>query len=310
MYTLLVFLFFLGIILFIAFLKGSIYTVDQKSRAMVERFGQYKGYAGPGLHFKIPIIDKVRRRDIREDTIEIRPQHVITKDNVEISVDGVFWCRVKSTKEEVKKSFYKIDDYIRALQKLSQTNIREEFGKMNFDEALTSRQKVGQNLIKTLHKKAKNWGVDVTAVEIQTIDPPADIKKAMHKEKQAEQERRARRKEAKGEKEAAEQEKQAKILRAEGRKQSDILEAEGDAQAKKLRAEAEAAAIEQVAKAAQEYFTERAKTQRKLEVLQNTLQDKTKLILPTDSNFLNLLDLDSLSQSGKIMETDQKTGET
>lgn len=271
---------FVGIIVLIL-LGSGLYTVDQAHRGLIQRFGKYHKYIGPGLHFKIPLIDKVIRRDIREDTVEIRPQPVITKDNVEILVDGVFWCRVNPNETSVKKSFYEIDDYIYALKKLTHTNLREEYGKMDFDEALTSREQVGQNLITILHEKAKHWGIDVTAVEIQTIDPPSDIKKAMHKEKTAEQERRARRKRALGEKEAAEQEKEAEILRAEG-----------ESQGIKLKAEAEAKSIKQVSESADAYFSERAEAHKKLDVVQKTFKDNSKVILPTDAPILNLLGLD------------------
>ncbi|TFG00473.1 MAG: SPFH/Band 7/PHB domain protein [Promethearchaeota archaeon] len=281
-----IFLIFIGLGIFLAFvfiilILIGLYTVDQAHRGLIQRFGKYKKYVEPGLHFKIPLIDKVIKRDIREDTVEIRPQPVITKDNVEILVDGVFWCRVQPNETSVKKSFYEIDNYIYALKKLTHTNLREEYGKMDFDEALTSREQVGQSLIKILHEKAKHWGIDVTAVEIQTIDPPADIKKAMHKEKTAEQERRARRKRALGEKEAAEQEKEAEILRAEG-----------EAQGTMLKAEAEAKSIKQVSEAAEAYFKERAEARKKLDVIQKTFKDSSKIILPTNAPLLNLLGLD------------------
>ena len=266
-----------AIVLLILILSG-LYTIDQSQRGLIQRFGKYHSYEGPGLHFKIPLVDKVIIRDIREDTVEISPQSVITKDNVEITVDGVFWCRVRPKEEDVKKSFYEIDNYLNALRKLTQTNLREEYGKMDFDEALTSREQVGQNLITVLAKKANHWGIDLTAVEIQTIDPPADIKQAMHKEKTAEQERRARRKRALGEKEAAEQEKEAEILRAEG-----------SAQGIKLKAEAEAEAIQRVSEAAQRYFKDRAEARKKLDVIEKTFKNNSKIILPTDAPLFSLL---------------------
>lgn len=269
------------IVLLIIFLCSGFYTIDQAQRGLIQRFGKYHKFVKPGLHIKIPLVDKLIIRDTREDTVEIRPQSVITKDNVEILVDGVFWCRVQPQESSVKKSFYEIDDYIFALKKLTHTNLREEYGKMDFDEALTSREQVGQNLIKILHEKATHWGIDVTAVEIQTIDPPADIKKAMHKEKTAEQERRARRKQALGEKEAAEQEKEAEILKAEG-----------EAQAIRLKAEAEAGAIKQVSEAAEAYFKDRAEARKKLDVIQKTFKNNSKIILPTNAQLFNVLDLD------------------
>lgn len=280
--TTLVIIFIVGAALL---LFSGLYSVEEKDRGVIERFGKYRKFVKPGLHFKIPFIDKLKRRDIREDTIEIAPQGVITKDNVEIKVDGIFWCRVDDSEEMVKRSFYAIDNYILALTRLAQTNIREEYGKMNFDEALTSRERVGKALITILEQKANLWGVDVTAVEIQTIDPPHDIKAAMHKEKTAEQDRRAMRKVALGRKEAAEQEKEAEILRAEGKAQGTLLQAE-----------AEAKAVQQIAEAAEKYFTERAMTQRKLDVIENTFKNSTKLILPANSSLIDMIGLESLEK--------------
>lgn len=270
-------------ILLVIFLLNSFVSIDQKKRAVIQRFGKYHRYLEPGLAFKVPFIDKVLIRDIREDTIEIEPQEVITKDNVEIRVDGVFWCRVHPSEDSVKKSFYEIDNYIYALKKFAQTNIREEYGKLDFDQALTSREQVGRALIGVLQQKVNTWGVDITAVEIQSIDPPNDIKIAMHKEKTAEQERRSMRKTALGRREAAEQDKEASILKAEGEAQSVLL-----------RAKAQAEAIQQVSEAAEKFFTDRAEAQKKLEVIQNTFSKSSKLIIPSNSPILSTLGLDKV----------------
>ncbi|MHA1521827.1 MAG: SPFH domain-containing protein [Promethearchaeota archaeon] len=282
-----------GLLFFI--LLNSFVSIDQKKRAVVQRFGKYHKYLEPGLNFKLPFIDKVLVRDIREDTIEIEPQEVITKDNVEIRVDGVFWCRVHPSEEAVKKSFYEIDNYIYALKKFAQTNIREEYGKMDFDEALTSREQVGRALITVLQEKVNTWGVDITAVEIQSIDPPSDIKVAMHKEKTAEQERRAVRKKALGKREAAEQDKL-----------SSILKAEGEAQGILLKAEAKAEAIRNISEAAEKYFTDRAEAQKKLDVIQNTFSTSSKLIIPSNSSILSTLGLDKVMNMNEASPNQKK----
>ena len=180
--------------------------VRQHERGIVERFGKYDRFIEPGLHIQLPFIELTRVRDTREHTMDIMPQPVITKDNVEIRVDGLIWVRPGKTEDPIKKSFYSIDDWKRAVIELTKTNIRNEFGELTLDESLVAREIISQNLTKVLDKLTDEWGLKVSKVEIQSIDPPADIKHAMHKQKTAEQERRAMKLRAKGKFEAAEQE--------------------------------------------------------------------------------------------------------
>jgi len=248
-----------------------IYWIRQYERGIVELFGKYRRFAEPGFHLQFPIFEITRVRDVREHTMDISPQNVITKDNVEINVDGIIWARPIYNEEDIKKTFYNIDNWKVAVMKLAQTNLRQEFGQLTLDESLIARGKIAQDLQIALDKIAEEWGITITKVEIKVIDPPGDIKQAMHKQKTAEQERRAMRLIATGRFEAAGQDKLALIQIAEGKREAKIKVAEGQAQAIKL-----------VNEAARQYFVGNAKDLKKLEVVEESLKDNSKIVLTKD----------------------------
>lgn len=247
---------------------GPIYTLKPYERGIREFLGKYDGFVMPGLQVQIPILQITRVRDIREHTMDIPPQSVITKDNVEIRVDGVMWVRPASDEESIKKTFYNIDNWKRAIVQLAMTNLRQEFGDLTLDESLVAREKIANNLQAVLNQYATEWGLSVSKVEIMLIDPPDDIKKAMHKQKTAEQERRAMRLLATGEFEAAEQQKLAMIQRAEGEREAAIKVAEGKAEAIRL-----------VNEAAQRYFQGNAQALKQMEMTEAALRDNAKIVI-------------------------------
>ena len=163
--------------------------------------------------------------------MDIEPQPVITKDNVEIKVDCLIWVRPGLDSDDIKRTFYNIDDWKIATRELAKTNLRQAFGELTLDESLTAREKISASLQNNLDAMTNEWELKVRKVEIRLIDPPDDIKRAMHKQKTAEQERRAMRLLATGKFEASQQEKLAEIALAEGRKQAEIKVAEGRAKA-------------------------------------------------------------------------------
>jgi len=245
-----------------------IYIVRQYERGVVEFLGKYRRFVNPGLNFQIPFLEITRTRDIREHTMDINPQQVITKDNVEITVDGLIWVRPNEDAESIKKTFYNIDNWKKAVIELAQTNLRQEFGALTLDECLVARESISVNLKNSLDILADEWGLKVSKVEIKQIDPPNDIKSAMHKQKMAEQERRSMRLIAMGKYEAAEQEKLALIQKAEGEKEAEIRVAEGKAKA-----------IELINEAAEKYFKGNAKELKQLEVLEASLKENSKVII-------------------------------
>jgi len=244
------------------------YTIKPYERGIRETLGKYTGFIMPGLGFQIPIIHITRVRDIREHTMNIPPQAVITEDNVEIHVDGVMWVRPRSDEEAIKRTFYNIDDWKKAVIQLAMSNLRQEFGSLTLDESLVAREKIAHNLQSALNTYAEEWGLIISKVEIMLIDPPEDIKTAMHKQKSAEQERRAMRLIATGEFEAAEQQKLAIIQRAEGEREAAIQVAEGKAEAIRL-----------VNEAGQKYFVGNAQALRQMEMTENSLKDNAKIVI-------------------------------
>ena len=249
-------------------IRAPIYTVMPYERGIKESLGRYVEFILPGLGFQIPFINLVRVRDIREHTMDIHPQPVITKDNVEILVDGIMWVRPASDEESIKKTFYNIDNWKRAVSQLAMTNLRQEFGDLTLDESLVAREKIAHNLQSALNTFAEEWGLQISKVEIRLIDPPEDIKRAMHKQKTAEQERRAMRLLATGEFEASEQQKLAMIQRAEGEREAAIKVAEGKAQAIRL-----------VNEAAQQYFQGNAQSLKQMEMTETALRDNAKIVI-------------------------------
>jgi len=228
----------LGVVILL-FLISAVKIIRPYQRGIVERLGRYKMTREPGLQIILPFIDTMRLVDMREQVIDVPPQEVITSDNVVVSVDAVVFYEPTDPQRLV----YNVANFILAITKLAQTNLRNLIGDLQLDQALTSRDRINTALREVLDDATDKWGVRVVRVEIQRIDPPTDVMTAMHEQMKAERSRRATVTEAEGFRESeitrAEGEKQARILDAEGQRQSSILAAEGDAQAVRTVAEAE-----------------------------------------------------------------------
>jgi regulator of protease activity HflC (stomatin/prohibitin superfamily) len=269
----------------VALAKGA-RTVKQYEKGLITRLGKFHGIAQSGLTFIVPFVDDIVRVDMREQVITVPPQKLITKDNVTVEVDAVVYYKVI----DPVKSQYEVQDFGYACTTLAQTNLRNLIGDRTLDETLVARDMINTNLRQVLDEATNNWGCKVTRVEVQKIEPPRDITDAMSQQMKAEREKRAAVLEAEGIKQSA-------ILQAEGQKQSEILKAEGDAQARITRANADAEAVRLVSTAAETYFKERAELMRRLDVLNNTLAQNTKYIVPSNSSLVNVLGLDAAVQS-------------
>lgn len=226
-------------VVLLAIAASGIRIVRPYQRGIVERLGKYKETVDPGLRLIIPFIDTIRVVDMREQVVDVPPQEVITSDNVAVSVDAVVYYEPTDPQRLV----YNIANFIVAVTKLAQTNLRNVIGDLQLDESLTSRDKINIALREILDDATDKWGVRVVRVEIQRIDPPPDVMSAMHEQMKAERNRRAVVTEAQGNREAAitnaEGAKAAAILEAEGVKARSVLEAEGRAEAVRTFAEAE-----------------------------------------------------------------------
>lgn len=254
------------IILVIAYFVKGIYIVQQAESVVVERLGKFEKELTPGLNFIFPILEaprtiawKVTQRmpdgqtysyikentkiDLREAVYDFPRQNVITKDNVTISINALLYFQIIDAKSAV----YEIQNLPEAIEKLTQTTLRNLVGALDLDETLVSRDKINHELRSILDEASSKWGVKVNRVELQDVIPPADIQQSMEKQMKAERERRAAILEAEGLKKSAilraEGQKEAEINQAEGEKQAAILRAEGSASARVKNAAAEAEAI-------------------------------------------------------------------
>ena len=237
------------VIAFVVFVLAAagIKIVRPYQQGIIEQLGKYKMTTGPGLKLIIPIMQSMTRVDMREQVVDVPPQEVITKDNVTVTVDAVIYYEPT----DAQRLVYNVANFILAVTKLAQTNLRNVIGDMSLDNALTSRDNVNTSLREVLDDATDKWGVRVVRVEIQRIDPPTDVMDAMHEQMKAERTRRAVVLEADGAREAAiaiaQGEKQAAILSAEGIKQEAILTAEGEAEAIRAVATADRFRFETVA---------------------------------------------------------------
>ena len=227
----------LVIILFIAF--KSIKVVRQSEVYIIERLGKFHKVADAGLTIIIPFVDHVRSVvSLKQQTMDIPPQGVITKDNVTITIDTVVFYQVT----DPAKAVYEIQSLKKGIEYLAITTIRDIVGKMDLDETFSSRDGINTKLRTILDDATDRWGCKIDRVEIKDITPPADIRDAMEKQMNAERNKRALILEA-------EAQKQSAVTIAEGKKQAAILEAEADKEAKIRRAAGEAQAIKEVAEA-------------------------------------------------------------
>jgi len=197
-------------------------------KGLVERLGKYQRTVDSGLTIILPFLESMIKIDMREQVVDVPPQDVITKDNVVVEVDAVVYFEIT----DPIKVKYNVMNFYLAATKLAQTNLRNLIGDLALDESLTSRETINTKLRLVLDDATDKWGARVTRVELQRIEPPADVTEAMHRQMKAERLRRATILEAEGTKRAA-------ILEAEGQKQSQILKAEGQAEAIKRVADAD-----------------------------------------------------------------------
>lgn len=280
-------IFILLAVLGIITLLFSVKIINQYEKGVVLRLGKFKSLAEPGLNIILPYVETLIKVDMRERVINVEPQKVITKDNVSVTVDAVIYYKVV---DPVKAEF-EVEDFDTAATTLAQTNLRNVVGDKTLDETLTARDIINTSLRDVLDEATHGWGVKVTRVEVQKIDPPPEITEAMSLQMRAEREKRAAILQAEGV-------KQSQVLEADGRKAAEILRAEGDAKARILRANAEAEAIQKVAESANKYFDEKAQVWRRLEVSQAVLAENTKYVLPTTGELVNVLNLEG---NGKVV---------
>lgn len=291
---------------------SSIKVVNTGYNYVMERFGQFYKVLEPGWHITIPFIDFIRRRvSIKQQILDILPQNVITKDNVNISVDNVIFYQVLSAKEAV----YNIENYVQGIMYSTITNMRNIIGDMTLDDVLAGRDLINSKLLEIVDNVTDAYGIKILSVEIKNIVPPTEIQQAMEKQMRAERDKRAMILQAEGQRQSqiekaegekrsqilvAEAEKEANIRRAEGLKESQLLEAEGKAKAIEQISIAEAEAIRKVNKAIIESGTnETVIALKQVEALKEMATNPAnKLILPNET----LSSLGSIAAIGEMLK--------
>jgi len=271
------------------FLSG-IRIVRPTQRALVERLGKYNHFASPGFNWIIPVIDKMYKINITEKMIDAEPQEIITNDNLNARVDAQVYFKIKSDEESVKNSQYNVNSIEYQIVNLARTTLRNIIGTMTLKSANSERGKINKELHTTLLEETMNWGIQVVRTELKEIDPPKDVQETMNKIVKAENEKIAAIDYATATETRADGEKRAEIRKAEGIKQAAILQAEGEAQA-----------IALVNEAAEKYFIGNAQLLRRIQAMETSLKDNSKIVVPTGSDLVNVM-----GAMGGVMPSEEK----
>jgi len=266
----------IAVLLFLFF--AGIRIVRPTHRGLIERLGKYKKFANPGFHWIIPVIDRMIRINITEQMVDAQPQEIITNDNLNARVDAQVYFKVKADEESVKSSQYNVKNYEWQIVNLARTTLRNIIGTLTLKSANSERDKINGELLTTLSKETRNWGMEIVRTELKEIDPPKDVQETMNKVVKAE-----------NEKIAALDYANAVEREADGLKRAEIKKAEGIRQAKILAAEGEAEAIRLVNEAANKYFVGNAQLLRKLEAVEKSLKENAKIVIPTGSELVNVI---------------------
>ena len=262
-----IFYWVIGAVVIFFFFAG-IRIVRPVERGLIERLGRYKRFATPGFNWIIPIIDRMIKINITERMVNAEPQEIITKDKLNARVDAQVYFKVKDNENSVKDSQYNVNIYEDQIVSLARTTLRNIIGTLSLNDANSGRDKINQELMGTLLKETKSWGIDVVRTELKEIDPPKDVQETMNKVVKAE-----------NEKIAAVDYATATETRADGERRAAIKMAEGASKAVEIEAKAKAEAIRLVNESADKYFKGNAQLLKKYEVTEASLKDNAKIIL-------------------------------
>jgi regulator of protease activity HflC (stomatin/prohibitin superfamily) len=265
-----------GVILLLFF--AGIRIVRPTHRGLVERLGKYHRFAMPGFHWIIPGIENLYQVNITEKMINAEPQEIITNDNLNAKVDAQVYFKIRSDEDNVKYSQYNVNSIEYQIVNLARTTLRNIIGTMTLKSANSERGRINKELHATLLGETAHWGIEIIRTELKEIDPPKDVQETMNKIVKAENEKIAAIDFATATETKADGEKRAEIRRAEGIKQGAILRAEGEAQA-----------IALVNEAAEKYFVGNAQLLRRIQAMETSLKDNSKIVVPTGSDLVNVL---------------------
>ena len=267
-----------GIAIVVLFFFAGVRIVRPTHRALVERLGKYHHFASFGFNWIIPVIDRMFIINITEKMINAEPQEIITNDNLNARVDAQVYFKIKSDEQSVKNSQYNVNSIEYQIVNLARTTLRNIIGTMTLKSANSERGKINKELHSTLLDETQNWGIEIVRTELKEIDPPKDVQETMNKIVKAENEKIAAIDYATATETKADGEKRAEIRKAEGIKQAAILRAEGEAQA-----------IQLVNEAAEEFFVGNAQLLRRIQAMETSLKDNSKIVVPMGSDLVNVM---------------------
>lgn len=262
----------------VLFFLSGVRVVRPTVRGLVERLGKYRRFAKPGFNFIIPVVDRMYLVNITETMVNAEPQEIITSDKLNARVDAQVYFKVKSDEESVKSSIYSVNDYQYQIVNLARTTLRNIIGTLTLKSANSERGEINSDLQRTLRDETAHWGIEIVRTELKEIEPPSDVQATMNKVVKAENEKVAAVDFATATETMADGARRAEIKRAEGIKQAKILAAEGDAQAIKL-----------VNEAADRYFIGNAQILRRLEMVEASLAQNAKIVIPADTELVNVI---------------------
>ncbi len=268
----------IGVIVILSGLK----IIRPTHRAAVETLGRFSSFKKSGIIFVIPVIQKLFSVNITDTLVDVEKQFVITKDNLNCSVDAQIYYKVGEDEASLKKSLYSVNDYEYQIVQLAKTTLRSIIGDREFKVVNSDRTSLNQAVFDSMSIEAEKWGIRIVRVEVKEITPPPDVQDTMNMVIKAENDKQSAVNFAIATETKADGEKKANIKMAEGRREAMILEARGKKESQELIAEGEAKAIELVNKAANEFFIENAQILKKLQVTEESLKNNSKIIVTKD----------------------------
>ncbi|MBI5023439.1 MAG: SPFH/Band 7/PHB domain protein [Candidatus Omnitrophica bacterium] len=267
---------FIAGVIFIFF--SGIRIIRPTHRGLVERFGKYTRFGMPGFNWIIPVVENMYLVNITEQMVNAEPQEIITNDNLNAKVDAQVYFKVKTDEESVKNCQYNVGNYQWQIVNLARTTLRSIIGTMTLKSANSERGKINSDLHSILLRETEKWGLEIVRTELKEIDPPKDVQDTMNKVVKAENEKISAIDFATATETVADGQKRAEIKKAEGIKQANILRAQGEAEAIRL-----------VNDAANQYFIGNAQILRKLEAVEHALQNNAKIVIPSDTELVNVI---------------------
>lgn len=268
----------IGIIIVVIIFFLGIRIVRPTRRGIIERLGKYRKIAQPGFHWIIPLVDQMYKINTTEQMVDAEPQEIITNDNLNAGVDAQVYFKVKLDEASLKASQYNVNNYKIQIVNLARTTLRNIIGTLSLKSANSERNRINNELMRTLKLETGNWGIEVVRTELKEIAPPKDVQETMNKVVKAE-----------NEKIAAIDFASARETDADGVRRAKIKEAEGSRQAAILQAQGQAEAIQLVNDSANKYFVGNAQLLKKLETVEAALKNNSKIVVPTDSELVNVI---------------------